>query len=186
MHGAAYLKMTADHLMIARCNKLVRWFGILFIVGFSLAGVWLAYGIPGLQLSTKAVSFINGGWLINYKTFSWFIIMPALGFIGALMAILFAGNRYSGISFVGSSLAALGAVLTFGGSLYPFILPSSINPNQSLTVWNATSSAYSLHIMFAAAVIMLPIIILYTIFVYWKMTYRVTLSEVGKGSPTLY
>lgn len=137
MHGAAYMRMTVDLAIVDRVNKWVAIFALLFIVGFAGAGLWLAYGIKGYHL-VKAASIHNlrdnvvelktGAWLANYHVFKWFIIMPILGFAGALWALVFAKSKQYWLSFVGSSIACLGAIMTFGGSLYPFILPSSTHP----------------------------------------------------------
>ena len=195
MHGAAYMRMTTDLSIAHRCNKVVRWFAVLFILGFAGAGLWLAFGIKGYHLVKAAgiqnmrfnvVELKTGAWLANYHHFKWFIMMPILGFVGAIWAFIFSGSKRYYQSFIGSSVATLGAVLTFGGSLYPFLLPSSTHLANSLTVWNATSSPMSLHVMFVAAVIMLPIILLYTLFIYYKMSRRVTMAEIEQNSKTLY
>ncbi len=59
-----------------------------------------------------------------------------------------------------------GIISTVGLSMFPFILPSSIDPKSSLTVWDASSSHVTLFIMLVVTVIFLPIILLYTAWVY--------------------
>ncbi|GLR94218.1 MULTISPECIES: cytochrome d ubiquinol oxidase subunit II [Bradyrhizobium] len=49
---------------------------------------------------------------------------------------------------------------------WPFMLPSSLDPSASLTVWDTSSSLLTLRIMLAATVIFLPMIMLYTAWVY--------------------
>ena len=62
--------------------------------------------------------------------------------------------------------------------MFPFIMPSSTNPNSSLIAWDATSSHLTLTVMFWAAVIFVPIILGYTIWTYSKMWRRVTVAEI--------
>ena len=69
----------------------------------------------------------------------------------------------------GLVVAVGGTILTAGFSLYPFIVPSSTNPNQSLTVWNSTSSYYSLSIIFLLCIILFVIIFSYKIWAYMSI-----------------
>lgn len=193
LHGATYIRLTVDRLVSDRCSSTIRLFSLLFIIGFAGIGVWLAHGVVGMQLVKAAgihhtdknvVDLAVGHWMANYQRFAWFVIFPAVGFFGAVLAFITAkGKAIWG--FVGSSLAAFGSVFTFGGSLFPFLMPSSSHPSESLTVWDATSSPHTLHVMFVAAMIFIPIILLYTLYVYLKMSRRLTLSDV-QTDPSLY
>ncbi|RZJ40504.1 MAG: cytochrome d ubiquinol oxidase subunit 2, partial [Brevundimonas sp.] len=72
-----------------------------------------------------------------------------------------------------------------GLSMFPFILPSSINPQSSLTVWNASSSHLTLFIMLIVTVIFLPLVLLYTAWVY-KVLWGRTSTAALKTNPDLY
>ena len=54
-------------------------------------------------------------------------------------------------------------------ALFPFLLPSSLDPVASLTIWNASSSHLTLFIMLIVTVIFMPLIGGYTIWAYYKM-----------------
>ena len=71
-----------------------------------------------------------------------------------------------------------GVVATAGVSMFPFILPSSLDPRSSLTVWDASSSQTTLGVMLIAAVIFVPIILAYTSFVYRVLRGRVTAAQI--------
>jgi cytochrome d ubiquinol oxidase subunit II len=77
-------------------------------------------------------------------------------------------------------------ILTAGASLFPFIMPSSLDPGSSLTIWDAVSSHKTLGIMFWVVVIMLPIIMLYTTWVYRVMRGKVTLKHIEDNEHTAY
>src|SRR5215510_12477783 len=96
-------------------------------------------------------------------------VAPLLGFGGAAHAILFAARGRALPTFLASSLSVAGIVLTPGFALFPFIMPSSSNPQSSLTVWDAVSSHRSLQTMFWVVVIFLPVVIAYTAWVYSVM-----------------
>ena len=85
----------------------------------------------------------------------------------------------------GSSLANVGIISTVGLSMFPFILPSTIDPGSSLTVWNASSSHLTLFIMLLVTVVFLPIVLAYTAWAYRVMFGRVTSEQVA-FDPDLY
>jgi len=62
--------------------------------------------------------------------------------------------------------------------LFPFLMPSSTFPNQSLTVWDASSSAKTLLLMLGSAAVFLPIIVAYTTWVFRVLKGRVTLETL--------
>ena len=69
--------------------------------------------------------------------------------------------------------------------MFPFILPSSIDPGSSLTVWNASSSHLTLFIMLGVTVVFLPLILIYTAWVYKVLWGRSTTAAL-KTNPDLY
>ncbi|HEX7747263.1 MAG TPA: cytochrome d ubiquinol oxidase subunit II, partial [Bordetella sp.] len=70
-------------------------------------------------------------------------------------------------------------------ALFPFLLPSSSQPAAGLTIWDASSSRMTLWIMLIAVAVFLPVITLYTAWVYRVMRGKVTHESVG-GSPNSY
>ena len=66
------------------------------------------------------------------------------------------------------------------------MLPSSSDPNASLIVWDTSSSLLTLQIMSGAAVIFLPIIIMYTSWVYYILRGPVTLATIKRDDHTAY
>jgi cytochrome d ubiquinol oxidase subunit II len=121
----------------------------------------------------KEVVVEAGAWLTNYGKYPWMILAPALGFIGSVLAFIGLKNKTS-LSLIGSGLAATGIVASVGASMFPFILPSSINPNASLTVWDSSSSHLTLFIMLIVTVIFVPIILAYTAWVFKVLFGRLT------------
>jgi cytochrome d ubiquinol oxidase subunit II len=110
---------------------------------------------------------------------------PLLGFAGALIALFGLRRGNEPATFAGSSLSATGIIATVGLSMFPFILPSSIDPHSSLTVWNASSSAKTLGIMVFVTVVLLPIVLLYTAWAFKVMFGRVTTHDVNTN-PDFY
>ncbi len=84
------------------------------------------------------------------------------GFVGIAMAVLGlrAGREVS--TLLWSKLAITGIISSVGLTMFPFILPSIVDPNSSLTVWDSSSSHQTLFVMLVAAVIFVPLILAYT------------------------
>ncbi len=89
------------------------------------------------------------------------------------------------MAFAGSSASAAGIIATVGLSMFPFILPSSVDPRSSLTVWNASSSHLTLFVMLVVTVVFLPLVLLYTAWVYRVLWGRSTTGALATN-PDLY
>jgi cytochrome d ubiquinol oxidase subunit II len=113
------------------------------------------------------------------------MIAPALGFAGPALALLAMAKRSHQLLIAGSSLATVGIISTVGLSMFPFILPSSIDAQSSLTVWNASSSHLTLFIMLVVTLIFLPLVLAYTAWVMKVLFGRVTLADV-RTNPDFY
>lgn len=73
-------------------------------------------------------------------------------------------------------------ILTAGIAMFPFVMPSSTMMNASLTMWDATSSQLTLNVMTWVAVVLVPIILLYTAWCYWKMFGRITKEDIERNT----
>jgi cytochrome d ubiquinol oxidase subunit II len=89
-------------------------------------------------------------------------------------------------AFLASGLSVASIVLTAGAAMFPFIMPSSLAPGSSLTAWDAVASHKSLGVMFWVVVVMLPIIVLYTSWVYRVVRGKVTLEHIRDNEHTAY
>ena len=72
----------------------------------------------------------------------------------------------------------MGVIGTVGVSMFPFILPSSVNLASSLLVWDASSTKLTLLLMLFAVIIFLPIILLYTTWVYRTLRGKVNKETI--------
>jgi cytochrome bd ubiquinol oxidase subunit II len=71
-------------------------------------------------------------------------------------------------------------------SMFPFLMPSNIAPAASLTVWDASSSRFTLFVMLVATLIFLPIVLVYTAIVFRVMRGTITASMIEKNSANHY
>jgi cytochrome d ubiquinol oxidase subunit II len=198
MQGATFLAAKAGEPVGERAGRCGRIAAAATMLLFAIGGVWLTYGIDGYAITStvapdgpsnpllKTVAVEHGAWLKNYAHYRFFLIAPILGFLGTLLAIPLLAMERHGLAFVASSLGCAGIVATVGASTFPFLLPSSLTPNASLTVWDASSSQLTLMIMLIVAGIFLPIILAYTAFIFRVLRGRVLKSYVTENSKTVY
>ena len=186
MHGASYAALKTGEPMAGRAAAVGRVAGPLYVVLFLLAGVWLALAIDGHRLvgagSAASVTRATGAWLDNYRAHPplWLVPLAAI-MAGAANWALLRARRALG-AFLASALAVAATILSGGIALFPFFLPSSTYPNEGLTVWNAASSQRTLFIMLIVVLVLLPVVLAYTAWVFGALRGRITLEELrGHG-----
>lgn len=188
MHGAFFLNVKTQLPIQSRALLAARITSLLTIILFIIAGIWAYYHIPGYQLVSivphdgpsnplyKHVIRTSLAWFQNYQTVPLTILIPTSCIIAASLACLLA--KHPKTAFIFSALSVSSIIATVGVSMFPFILPSSFNPSHSLMVWDSSSSQLTLFIMLIATVIFLPMILMYTAWVYRVLRGKVTEQSV--------
>jgi cytochrome bd ubiquinol oxidase subunit II len=191
MHGGLFLAIKTENPIRNRALLWSRIGAFITILGFAGGGYWIAYHVIGYQVLSainhngysnplhKEVTPMVGAWLQNYSLYPLSRYVPALGFAGAFGALVMARIGNSRFAFICSSLSIVGIIGTVGVSMFPFILPSSNNLASSLLVWDASSSALTLMVMLFSVIIFLPIILIYTAWVYRVLRGKVTAKTVA-------
>jgi cytochrome d ubiquinol oxidase subunit II len=197
-HGAVWLGLRSSGLVAERAKTMAALLPLVTLVCFLSAGVWLylsdwGYAIvhqPALDALpnplAKEVIAQPGAWFTNYSTYPITMALPLLGIAGLVLTTLLSLREKFGFAFVTSSLAMAGIILTAGASLFPFVLPSSLAPSSSLTLWDAASSKMTLSVMTVAAAIFVPIILAYTVWCYRSLWGRVAPEMIEQQSHSLY
>ena len=189
MHGAFFLVVKTEGHLQQRARIAARATALLVILLFALAGLWLytsfeGYALSGVMLHDgpsnplyKNVLRETHAWFTNYQAIPWLQLAPTLGLLAPLLAALLC-KRYARTAFVLSSTSVIAIIATVGLSMFPFILPSSTHPAQSLTVWDSSSSQLTLFIMLMATVIFFPMILAYTAWAYRVLRGKVTETTI--------
>jgi cytochrome d ubiquinol oxidase subunit II len=197
-HGAVYLTVKADGPVKERAAAFVHIGALATVALFVIGGIWIAFGIDGYAITSgavvdgpsnpllKTVALARGQWLHNYGTYKWMMLAPALGILGPLATLSLTAGRRHGLAFVTSAIGILGIISTAGVSMFPFLMPSDIMPLASLTVWDATSSQLTLFVMLVATLIFLPIVLIYTGFVFRVLKGSVNAKQIEGNSANLY
>lgn len=195
--GAAVIAGRTTGIIADRARNLGTLSALVTLVLFLLGGLWVGLGIDGYAITSavdgnaaisplaKTVTLTRGGWLTNYGLYPWMLAAPILGVVGLLAAALGFRARLGLATLLATSTAIFGIIATAGLSLFPFLLPSSTMPQSSLTLWDASSSHMTLFIMLLATLVFLPIVLVYTAFVFRVMRGTVSTQSLDKN-PNAY
>lgn len=199
MHGSVWLVMRAGEPIAQRARRSGSLAAILAIALFALGGYLVATGYvdgyritseidPNMQANPLAKEAVieDGAWMRNYAAHPILWLAPVLGFAGMLGTLILLQTRMEKLIFLFSKAAVFGIISTVGISMFPFLLPSSIQPEASLTVWDASSTHRTLFNMLVATVIFLPIILTYTAWVYKVLWGKVDEETIERDNHTAY
>lgn len=157
LHGALFLSLRTDGELKERAIAAARrlWLpntALLFVtvgVGYFVTDMFARLGVnPGVVPLSAGVAMLLAGWFVSRRREGWAFAMTGL-------------------------TIALTAITVFMG-LYPRVMVSSLNDAWSLTIYNASSSAYTLRTMSIVALIFVPIVLLYQGWTYWVFRERLS------------
>jgi cytochrome bd ubiquinol oxidase subunit II len=156
-HGANFLSLKlADEELNARTRKVAfqSW-----IVTTVLTVAFVAWAFFATDILTKPG--VNG------------LIPAVLAALSLLAGGYFIKVGKNGKAFVSVALTVLFATVMVFAGLFPRIMISTLNPEWSLTIYNASSTPYTLKIMTVVALIFVPIVLAYQIWTYYVFRKRV-------------
>lgn len=193
MHGCVWLCVKTSGTIAERARKYGTVFALLTVAFYMAAGLYLWKSGMGYRITSeidpngpsnplyKTAVVEQGAWLANYLRYPALWAIPAFGLFAPFVVILMLWLRRPGTALLFGKLAIFGVITSVGVAMFPFILPSSLDPGMSLTVWDSSSSHLTLFIMLISTGIMLPIIMLYTSWVYYVLRGKVTESDMEEG-----
>lgn len=156
LHGAIFLSMKTTGDLMERAQQAARrlWLPVVGILVILLIGTYLSTDI-------LARLGVNPGFV------------PLAGMIAIMAAGYFIRKEYNGWAFGLTSITIAFSLITMFAILFPRVMVSSTNPDWSLTIYNAASSAYTLRAMTIVALILIPIVLAYQAWSYWVFRNRV-------------
>jgi cytochrome d ubiquinol oxidase subunit II len=187
-------------------DLLVNGHGFALATGVLTTTVFLAHGAIFLSLKTTgelqvraasaasrlsaAALVVGAGWAFwlqlaySGKMWTWLPLLVA--------AVALAGSAWStrvrahGRAFAFSAVAIVAAVVLIFGSMYPDVIPSNVDPSYSLTIHNASSSAYTLTMMSWVALVFTPIVLAYQAWTYWVFRKRIGVQHIPAQKHTTF
>ncbi|MDO9120777.1 MAG: cytochrome d ubiquinol oxidase subunit II, partial [Anaerolineaceae bacterium] len=156
VHGANFLSLKLTDVMRERANKAakVMWVSALIIAAIYL--IWIVF-------STQA--FVEKGFVG--------MLSPLLAAVTLVLSRVFMGMKKEGWAFSMTGLTILFTVASLFVALFPNVMISSTSPEFNLTIYNASSSPYTLKVMTIVAIIMVPVVVAYQIWTYIVFKKRV-------------
>jgi cytochrome d ubiquinol oxidase subunit II len=115
----------------------------------------------------------------NFMILPVMFVLPAIAVLGLLGIKVFAAKGRMLAAFFSSCATIVMVVFTGVFGLYPRLIPSSLDPAYTLTAFNSSSSEYTLKIMTVVALIFVPIVIAYQIWIYRVFRGKLTVEEVA-------
>jgi cytochrome d ubiquinol oxidase subunit II len=200
MHGTAYLNRRTTSGLQNHFRQLQLNFSMVFLILFTVCGLLLMYKVNGFTLvhspaNAPAHALSNvvtrgvGVWYQNMNLHPWKWAGPIMVYVAALLSLLTMRLGNGGLSFWLSGTAVAGTVMSAGFALFPFIEPSSAMPDQSITMWNATSSPLNLMGMLYVGGVMLVIIFAYKFWGYsrvWGKQKTLSVKDIEADDHTFY
>jgi cytochrome bd ubiquinol oxidase subunit II len=166
VHGALWITLKTRGDLSVRAGKTA---GALWYPLFIIAAVFLGY--------TKFTTNLY----MNYMNNPFWFVVPGIAVFSLLGIKLFAAKGDTLAAFFCSCLTILTVTFTGIIGLYPNLIPSSIDPYYSLTIFNSSSSPYTLKIMTVVALTFVPIVIIYQIWIYRIFRHKVNTGDVSMG-----
>ena len=193
VHG---LPVNADKQIELSVTDLLNPFALLG--GLATAGLFAFHGAVFVALKTEgavrddAVFFaarlaipvtlvvgVFGAWTqLSYgKDWTWLVLGVAV--VAQITAVMLVWSRGGdGWAFACTATVVVAVVVLLFGSLYPNLVPSTLNPAWSLDIHNASSSPYTLTVMSWAALIFAPLVIGYQAWTYWVFRQRISADRI--------
>jgi cytochrome d ubiquinol oxidase subunit II len=160
LHGANFLGLKLGGELRERVHSLSK-------------KIWAAAAIitTGLLISTYIYTDISTKLGVNPG------ITPIASYVALLVTIYFINRRMDGWAFIMTALHIVLTQVTFFTLMFPRVMISSTNPAYSLTIYNASSSQYTLTVMSIIALIFVPIVLAYQGWTYYMFRKRITADK---------
>jgi cytochrome d ubiquinol oxidase subunit II len=163
-HGAIFLTLRTEGTVLERAQAIANrlWLPVVALIllfvgaGYFATDIFRRLGVdPGVAPVAAAGALLASGWFVRRRLGGWAFAMTGL-------------------------TIALATVTVFQG-LFPRVMISSLNPDWSLTIYNASSSPYTLTVMSWVALGFVPVVLIYQAWNYWVFRQRV--GHLAAGHP---
>lgn len=163
LHGGLFLSLKTTDDLLERTRGLVHrlWLPVAVVLALFTAATFFATDLVA-QLG------INPG------------VVPVLAPVAILLAGYFIRRGREGWAFAFNAVAILASVVTVFMIMFPRVMISSLNPDWSLTIYNASSSERTLTVMTVVALIFVPVVLVYQGWSYWVFRKRIESSKPEK------
>jgi cytochrome d ubiquinol oxidase subunit II len=165
MHGSIYVVLKSEAELQARARGWVRNGIIFFVICYAITTLFTLLYIPHMTDTIRSTPL--------------FFLVPILTIlaIANIPREIHLGREFR--AFLSSSVAVVALLALFGIGMFPYMIYSQPSPENSLTIYNAASSAKTLKIMLIIALIGMPMVLAYTVSIYWIFRGKVKLEKTS-------
>lgn len=157
LHGAIFLNLkTTDELR----KKSMQYAQRAWLPAMVLLLLFVVYSYFDTDMFTRLG--VNPG------------VVPVFGGLALFFTIFFLKKDKAGWAFIMTGISIAFTTITLFMGLFPRVMVSSLNPDWSLTIYNASSSQYTLSVMSIVALIFVPIVLVYQGWTYWIFRQRIS------------
>jgi len=156
LHGAIFLSLKVEGVIADRAITLAKRLWIPSLVLVLAAG---GLGLFGTDMVDR-LGILSG-------------IFPLVAGLGIVATGWYVGKGQFGTAFIGTVIGITFSTITIFRGLFPRVMVSSLDPEWSLTITNASSSEYTLKVMSIVALIFVPLVLLYQGWSYWTFRKRI-------------
>ena len=164
MHGAIYLALKTGGEVQAAVRGWINRAIIFFVICYGTTTMATLLYVPHMGETIKRQP--------------WFFVVVLLTMLAIANVPREIHRRREGRAFVSSSLAVLGLFALVGIGMYPDLVTAT-DPARNLTIYNASSSPKTLAIMLTMALIGIPLVLAYTVGIYWVFRGKVKLGPMS-------
>jgi len=195
--GSAYTAMKNTEILGERSRRVALISIVFLLVAVIACYKWTAQ-LDGLVIKefgginqpsnplAKVVAVEKGGWMQNYDRYPLMIWVPVIVYASLFVTFISMLLRKYCLGFFSNSITIAALMINEGLLLFPFLLPSSIDPRSSLTIWDASSGHFTLFVMLIGAIILMPIMIAYSSWAYRVFKGKITEKYLEENSSSLY
>ncbi len=161
--GALWINIKTEGAISTKAGDLAKKSTLIVLV---LALVYLAYSFVGIE-----------GFTGNYSVMPALYLLPVLAIVAAVLSVFFTKKGRGFPAFCSNLLAFLFIVQSGLASIYPYMLKSSVSPEYGIDIFEAASSHLTLSIMLGGALVFVPIVIIYQLWVYTLFKEKIKETE---------
>ena len=157
LHGAVFVSLKTEGTVRANARRYAIRLAAPVTVALAVFGLW-----------TQLAHGTDWTWLV--------LGFAVVAQLTAVMLVL--ADAGDGFAFASTTAVVVAVVTLVFGCLYPDLIPSTLDPAWSLTIENASSSAYTLKIMTWAALVVTPVVLVYQGWTYWVFRQRISAERI--------
>lgn len=158
-HGAIFLSLKTEGEVRKRASKIAKNFGLYSVI---------------TAIALFALTFLQTKLFQNL----WAMVIGVIAILVLYIALTFVNKKNYGVAMILNGVAIALTVAALFVGMFPNVMISSLGADYNLTIYNASSSPYTLSLMTKVALTLVPVVLGYQAWTYWVFRKRVTKHDL--------